>query len=156
MQDGESQRNHTPAMTCHSLNCGHIPCSLGLYRVSHQGRMSYPFNTSGKKIAHPVCWLLSGVTSPPKFAGLPQTSTTVTKSPRICNGNTLLGDLAVFVPRARHGWSGNLRLIRNPFRFCRHGILAFCSNDAERTSAASKQCRSPGRFCESALLCALL
>lgn len=142
LQGCESSCKYAPAMTCHSLDCARTPCSLGLCRAFHQGLTSYPFNKSGKTIAHPICWLLSGVVSPSKFACLPQTSTTVTKSPRICHGNTLLEDLAVFVPRARHGWSGILRLTRSPFPFCHRGSLAFCSNDAKQRSV----CKPLHRF----------
>lgn len=60
------------------------------------------------------------------------TSTTGTQ-PMICHGNTLeLGDLAVFVLRARHDWSGTLPLTRNLFPFCHHETLAFCLNGAKR------------------------
>ena len=110
-----------------------------------------PSTQVAKEIARPVCWLLSGVMSPSEFACLPQTSTKVTKSPRICNGNTLLEDLAVSVPRARHDWSGILRLTRSPFPFYHHEILASCSNDAGRRSAAKRVSSGPGRFRDSAL-----
>ena len=126
---------HTPAKTCHSRDCVHTPCSLGPCRAFHQLELtSYPFNTSGKKIAlsspSADCCLVS---DPHQMVQVCHNfhHSHLRRSPRICHGNTLQEDLAVFVLRARHDWSGILLLTRSPFPFCHHGILAFCSKNAK-------------------------